>query len=219
MRTGTLRLWWRLRVAVDVDSSVMGAVRPWEAIMARVTLAAVVLMAAVGCSSTQLVSSWSDPTAEDLRFQKVLVVALTGDAATRRIAEDQAAQSLHVGRAIPAYRVVSDEELRDLDALRRRVAQEGFDAVMLMRVVGVDYVPQYSPATPGFVDYFGYVYPMSPVDTEMHVRIETTVFSLPDDKLIWAGLTHSVDPSSVENMAHRIAEVVRRDMRRRGLLD
>src|SRR5687768_7825110 len=82
----------------------------------RRSIPAVLFLALASCASTQLVSSWSDPRASALSLDKVLVVAQTGDEATRRLAEDQLAYGLDVGRAIPSHQVLTSEEVGDLSA-------------------------------------------------------------------------------------------------------
>ncbi|MEW5850841.1 MAG: hypothetical protein AB2A00_18795 [Myxococcota bacterium] len=173
----------------------------------------------LACQTTQLVSVWSDPAARAVDLDKVLVVARTGDAATERTAEERLARTLPVEHAVAAHQLFSDAELANPAALHARLVQEGFDGVVVMRVVAVESVPQHAPTWTGISDFLGaYIHPTAPFDMEEHVSVETTVFSLPDDKLVWAGLTRSVDPRSLEDAAQGIARTVGRDLRRRGML-
>ncbi|RPJ79875.1 MAG: hypothetical protein EHM13_13015, partial [Acidobacteria bacterium] len=52
---------------------------------------AAILLAGCASSSTQLVNSWKDPSAEGVRFKKVLTVCACKDDGTRRTVEDRLA--------------------------------------------------------------------------------------------------------------------------------
>ena len=47
---------------------------------------------AMGCATTEMTSTWTDPSAKGAALSKIAVVCLTKDAGLRRVAEDAAKQ-------------------------------------------------------------------------------------------------------------------------------
>jgi hypothetical protein len=182
----------------------------------RFLLAAALALLAAGCASTRLTAVWQDPAFEDATFHKVLVVFQNADAGLRRMAEDEMARD--IPNSVPAYRALSDAELRDVDRVKARVRELGFDSSVVMRVVGVEhqrtYVPPEVYTVPGyyrgFWGYWGYgwttVYEPGYLRHDRIVRIATNVYSVPLDKLVWASESETFNPASLRGA---VSEVVR----------
>jgi hypothetical protein len=182
----------------------------------RLVLAAAILAAAAGCATTRITSEWRDPALADVPFRKVLAVFQNADPGLRRIVEDEMARD--IPNAVPAYTVLRDDEMRDLGKVKARVKALGFDSSVVMRVVGVEhqqtYVPSQVYTVPGyyhgFWGYWGYgwttVYEPGYLRNDRVVRIATNVYSVPDDKLVWASESETFNPASVPGA---VGEVVR----------
>lgn len=183
---------------------------------ARLALAALLATLAAACASTQIVSAWSDPDLKRVPFRKVLVVFQHQDPGLRRAMEREMA--VDIPNSVPAHAVFSDEEVRDLERVRARVRQEGFDSAVIMRLVSVDrevtYVPGRLYAVPsyyhGFYGYWGYgwrsVYEPGYLRRDRILTIATNVYSVADDKLVWASQSETFNPTSLRSA---IAEVVK----------
>lgn len=169
-----------------------------------------------GCASTQITSAWKDPDLARLPFKKVLVVFQHSDAELRmRLERSMAAE---VPNAVPAHAIFSDAEVRDIEAVKKRVRADGFDSAVIMRIVGVDrevsYVPGRLYSVPGFYHgfygYWGYgwrtVYDPGYMRSDRIVTISTNVYSVADDKLVWASQSETFNPTSLRTA---VAEVVR----------
>lgn len=183
---------------------------------ARLLLGAVIVAAAAGCATTRITSEWRDPALSSVAFHKVLAVFQNADPGLRRIAEDEMARD--IPNAVPAYAVLRDDELRDVTKVKARVKELGFDSSVVMRVVGVEhqrtYVPSQVYTVPGyyhgFWGYWGYgwttVYEPGYLRNDRVVRIATNVYSVRDDKLVWASESETFNPASVPSA---VGEVVR----------
>jgi hypothetical protein len=169
-----------------------------------------------GCASTQITSAWKDPDLARLPFKKVLVVFQHSDAELRmRLERSMAAE---IPNAVPAHAIFSDAEVRDIEAVKKRVRADGFDSAVIMRIVGVDrevsYVPGRLYSVPGFYHgfygYWGYgwrtVYDPGYMRSDRIVTISTNVYSVADDKLVWASQSETFNPTSLRTA---VAEVVR----------
>lgn len=182
----------------------------------RLALAALLAMLAAACASTQIVSAWSDPDLKRVPFRKVLVVFQHQDPGLRRAMEREMA--VDIPNSVPAHAVFSDEEVRDLERVRTRVREEGFDSAVIMRLVSVDrevtYVPGRIYTVPsyyhGFYGYWGYgwrsVYEPGYLRRDRILTIATNVYSVADDKLVWASQSETFNPTSLRSA---IAEVVK----------
>jgi hypothetical protein len=189
-------------------------------------LAAVLLaLVAAGCASTRIVSVWKDEDIARVPFRKVLVVFQNADPGLRRTLERRMAAD--IPGSVPSHAIFSDDEVRDMDAVKARVRDQGFDSAVIMRVVSVDREVSYRPgrvyAVPGiyhgFYGYWGYgwtsVYEPGYYRNDRIVTIATNVYSVADDKLVWASQSETFNPASLR---HAIGEVVRVTSRATGEL-
>lgn len=162
--------------------------------------------------STTIEQSWKAPNLAPSNLRNVVTVYISRDATMRRTVEDSMAQRLaHLGvRAIPAYSVLSDDDLKDRDRAKAKLAAGGYDGVVALRLVGKETKLVATPPT--FNGYWGMAWPgaYDPgyLSTETVVRVETNVFSLADDKLVWSGLSKTVDPNTMRSAIDDVTKVV-----------
>lgn len=172
-------------------------------------LAVAALIAAVlgGCASTQLTSVYRDPDLSHVAFRKVLVVFQHQDAELRRAMERRMASE--IANSVPAHAIFSDEEIRDVDTVRTKLRAEGFDSTVIMRLTGVErevsYVPGQVAVWPAYYrsgwGYWGYgwrsVYSPGYLRSDRIVNIATNVYSVADDKLVFASQSETFNPASL----------------------
>jgi len=187
----------------------------------------------ISCSGTQITSSWRDPEKHihSGDWKKVLVVALLKNETNRRRAEDEMVTYLH-GKGVTSYSYLGESfNPKDDEALRTKIKKDGFDAAITMRLIDIDKEKVYTPAQhnsyPVYYDDFGRYYsrnwsfyntPGYYTVTKKFV-IETIIYSIQDDKIIWSGITETYDPQGVEKLTDEIASAIRRQMRKEGFID
>jgi hypothetical protein len=199
-----------------------------------VTSVLILTLALLGlaCSpSTTLKNSWRDPSVTGpLSFNKILVLMLTKDGTTRRSVEDQVVARVKANRqveAVPSYTVLMDSDLQDDGHAKQIVADAGFDGAIAMRVVGVDkettYIPGSYPSP--YYNFWGYydyawpaVYDPGYLQTNTIVNIETLVYSIKDNKLVWTGTTETFNPSSLDHVVEGVAAAVSTELSKQGLV-
>ena len=174
-----------------------------------------------GCATTALTSTWRDPAVAQLSFRNVLVLAPTRDPSVRRVAEDELARRIKNAHAVPSYTMIPDTELGDSEAVRARARAAGFDGVVILRVTNVDKQATWVPgawAGPPYA-YTGWAaYDPGYMRVDTYVRVETNVYSLPEDRLVWAAVSRTTNPDSVRSLVKDTAKEVEKEMRREGLL-
>ena len=201
----------------------------------RTFLSVVVLLAvAAGCASTSIRDSWAvDDIATRSPFDKILVMYIDPTEGTRRDAEDALVSRLGGGRAVASYSLFSAQDLQNAEGNQSQIADrlrsEGFDGAVVMRVVDEDQELSYSPGMTypayygGFYDFYGYGWGMASTPGYMRtntiVSVETNVYDLNDDDLVWAGVTQTTNPSQIAGMVNEIADAVEKNLRDRGLID
>jgi hypothetical protein len=188
-----------------------------------------VLLTACG-PSTEIVNSWRDPSAAGgIQFQKVITVCMCKETTNRRAVEDQLAKRIGP-KATPSYTLISDDELRDRDAAKAKVEQGGFDGAVVMQLANVDkqmtYVPgtSYTVATPYTSMWGGWGYGWSMAydpgyyQQDQIVNFNTYVYSVPDQKLLWASQSQTTNPSSVPSMVDEIISATAAEMKKQKVL-
>jgi hypothetical protein len=171
------------------------------------------------CSSTQMTSTWKDPNAAGAQLSKVAVVAITKDEGVRRMAEDDVASKIGP-RVTPSHKVLEGVDLKNREAVKSKLVQEGFNGVLVVRMAGVT-----EQVTPGvgpygtFGDYYDYAYGAAwgpEVDTLVHVV--STLYTLPDSKMIWSGASQTFDPDSIKDVFDGVSKALAKEVQKNRLI-
>jgi len=193
-----------------------------------------VLIAAtiIGCGpSTKIVKSWQEPNATVKAgdpTNKFLVLAMVKDETSRRVIEDKLVKRIGSG-AVASYTVITEEMLKEAsgDKFNEKLKQDKYTHVLLMRLADVEKETSYVPGTTtgfygGYGRFYGYGAGMysSPgyYTTDKNYFVESTVYSVDPDKLIWTGTTKTVNPTKLDKTVTEIADVVSAKMRKDGFL-
>jgi hypothetical protein len=174
------------------------------------------------------VNSWKDPTLAVHSFQKPLVLFISNESNTRRAAEDQMARRIRGG--VAAYTVIPDSILKDTQAAKAFVEAQGFDAAVIMRPVAeekeTNYVPGSTYAVPaGYRSAWGYYgagwgYAGDPghYTQDKVLYVESNLYSLKDDKLVWSSRSKSYNPDNMAKLVDEIVDQNIAEMRKQGAL-
>jgi hypothetical protein len=187
------------------------------------------ILALSSCVSTSLIDRWKDPGYSGPPLHKVLVVGVQKDQGRRRVWEDGMVGALtHEGvQATPSYQVFPDKAPTP-DQLASTASREGFDGVVATHFVGASqrnyWMPGYAGVGFGWRwRYYGYwdtVYGPGYVDTEYRADYQTDIFTVDGagGKLIWTGITRSVDLSSTQRTTDEISKVLVPELIKQGIL-
>jgi hypothetical protein len=178
-------------------------------------------LALVGCASTEMSSTWTDPSAKGASLSKVAVICLAKDPGVRRMAEDTAASQLVGAQAVPGYQVLGDVDLKNRDAVKATLKEQGFQGVLFMRLAGVK--QQVSPTAYGTFDgYYDFASPAlynpAYVQTDTIVHVVSNLYSLQDDKLIWSGVSQTFDPASAKSFMTDVSKAVAKSIQKDRLV-
>lgn len=184
------------------------------------------------CVSTKIEKTWRDPdtTVDMSQVTKVLVVALLKEETNRRIAEDQMVTYMKgKGVASYSYGKVNTNTMNE-QQIAAQLKQDGFDAAVTMRLVDVSKDVTYTPGSfstyPVYYRTFGGYYVRSwqgystpdRYNTTKTYTVETNIYSLKQNKLVWSGITSTTDPNKVSKMMLEVADVLYKRMVKEGFV-
>ena len=184
-------------------------------------------------ASTKFRSTWKSPDASsvDLRGQKVGALIIRKDNMSRQDAEYALAGEL-VARGmqgVAVYTIVPENEMRDRELVKSRLAEAGLVAVVVMREIDQSSAVTESPAmfysTASYNTFWGYydsswtyMYSPSYLNIDRIVNVETLVYDLRRDKLVWAGTSESTNPSMVTKLIKDLVATAAKEMKKQGLV-
>ena len=186
-----------------------------------------------GCSSSNKISnSWKNPevTMESARFQTVAVFAMMKNPDMRMDVEEAIASQMPNTIAVPSYKMITNEELADLDAVKQKLSLRGMEGALVLSVRNVNQKTSYyssgmyPSAYYSFGGYYNYAWnymydPFAYSTTNVYVDLEILIYSLKDDKLVWYGESTSVNPQEVQQTISELAVSVKNQLVEDGLLD
>lgn len=200
-------------------------------------LLSLVTVALFACSTatTSFQSSWKSPDAAPLHLKdrKVVAVFVTPDPLLRRRAEDALAREITARGAegVASYTFLSEREMDDRDAARAKAESLGFAAAVVMRVVSSRTIYTHvhegpiwvGPPYPRFWDgYWRWGWDMvgrpGYLAVDRVVKVETLIYSLERDQLVWAGVSRTFDPGRIESFIAELAVAISKRMARDGLI-
>ena len=177
------------------------------------------------CASTKLEKSWADPSfnaATTQPFTKVLIIAPLKDAASQRTAEDKIVKTLKAGVGVQSYTYLSaaDTNKAVVDA---KLIKDGFDGIIEMHLKEVEkstsYVQGSSYGGYGYRGYYGYgSYSPGYYTEDKTFMVETNLFSIRDNKLLWSGTTSSLNPTSFDKTIDEIINTIKYELQKKGFL-
>lgn len=177
-------------------------------------------------------STWKAPGAAGVTYagKKVVGLIVSDDLSLRMSAEEALARELTArgAQGVAAYRVIPREEIRNVDSAKRWFEQSGAAGVVVMRVVDLskEKIPTsviWTGATYGSLwDYYPYAWgsaiAIGPGRTETRVVVETLIFDVPGNRLLWAGTSETVNPKDAQATVKGIVVSAAEQMKKDGLI-
>lgn len=191
-----------------------------------------VISSLISCSpATKIEKTWMEPgsTVSAGPGNKALVVALVKDETSRRVIEDELIKRFN-SSAVASYKILTPEMIKAAspEALNEHLKSGTFTHILMMRLADVEKETSYVQGSAnmgyygGYGRYYGYGanYYSTPgyYTTDKNYFIETTIYSINPDKLLWTGTTKTVNPSKIDKTVNEIADVLVAKMKQEGFL-
>jgi hypothetical protein len=203
------------------------------------------LLALHGCASSApkppkhlFETTFKDPDAKPMKVRGTKVVAAVMIQApdARRRAEDTLAKAITEagGIGIPLYTLSMENATTQAGESKTRAAVEaaGAQGLVVMRPVDVNHRTVATNTHSGNDIYGGYWGGYSGIgwndpwieknpDTQVDivVTVETFVFSLPQNKLVWSGTSVTTNPKNAEKLVQQLAQESGQELHALGLIE
>ena len=200
------------------------------------------LLILTSCSSTKFVDSWKSNEINNFEPEKLLVVGMTDNLTARKIFEEEL-KGAFMKRNINAYESAtvfdgtftnSEKSEEEIDAMKDKLIADGFDAIAITAIIGVDdkrdyQSGQYYPIGyswyrfgPYYFRYQRMYYDPGYYNDYKVYHVETSIYNIKADKdksLIWVGAFDIVDPSSISATVNDYVDRIVRQLEKEGLVD
>jgi hypothetical protein len=178
-------------------------------------------------------STWRAPGATAMSYagKKVVGLVASDDLSLRMSAEEALARELTARgvEGVAAYRVIPGEEIRSPQNAKQWFDKIGAAGVVIMRVVDLSKEKIPSAVVWAGTSYYGslwdyYPYawgaaiPIGPGRTETKVLVETLIFDIAGNKLVWAGTSETVNPKDAQATVNGIVTSAAEQMKKDGLI-
>lgn len=170
--------------------------------------------------STNLQKTWADPSfnaATTKPFTKILVVSPGKDAVSQRVQEDKIVAQLKQGVGVASYTYLKPTDT-DQQQVEEKLIKDGFDGVIMMRLKDVEKTTSYTPGT-SYGGWYGYRnYSPGYYSEDKTFQVETNFYSIPGHKLLWSGVTSTLNPKSLESTMDQIIGAIKYELKKKGFL-
>jgi hypothetical protein len=182
-------------------------------------------------AAPKFTSVWKSPEAGTVSFagKKVAALVITQDDSLRVSGEESLVRELTARRleAVATYRIAPKEELQSAERARVWFEKANVEGVVAMRPVSKDKRTTYSPGTwvnPNYSTLWGYygygyggVYIPGRVERDTIVVVETTIFSVPRNQLLWAAVSETKNPGALQGFVEDLVKEAVKELHKQGL--
>lgn len=201
----------------------------------------------IGCSSTTLTGSWSDPEYTKT-VNKVYIVGVSKQETHRRIFEDEFGKELQIYgiKTVSSYRDLENTKGADLDNILQKVQENQADALLMTRIIDKrteevvnpgrvtgyrtspyygyrdyrDYYPR--PYYRNYHDYYPrryeMVYEPATITKLKVITLESNLYDAATGDLIWSAQLETVMEGTIKDMIHDYIKAVTKDLVDQGVI-
>jgi len=197
------------------------------------TLVIVMSLSAVLLAAPKFISTWKSPDAAGttLAGKKVAALVITKDINLQMSGEEALVRELAaigIADGVAAYRMVPRAELEDAAKAKPWFERANVEAVVTLRLVSAEKEQVYTPTywgAPGYSSLWGYygygwgaVYEIGSMREDTKVVIENLIFSVPKDKLLWAGVSETTNPENAQKVIKDLVKQTVKQMKKEKLI-
>jgi hypothetical protein len=184
--------------------------------------------------STKYASIYRNPAAGQIDFsgKRVAAFVVIPDQSMREGREETLAAELRQRGVdcVAGYTVLPGELVRNREKAKEFLKKANIRGAVLMRLLGDEEKTSYSPGTvwyaqpyyPSFWGYWNYgwstVYMPGYQWTDRVITLETLIYSIDTDALLWAGRSESTNPKDIRKFVKDLVDAAGKEMRHAGLV-
>ena len=195
------------------------------------TVLATLVAVATLHAAPKFTSVWKSPEASQVSFagKKVAALVITGDDSVRVSGEEALVREL-TGRgmqAVATYRIAPKEELAKAETAKGWFEKANVEGVVAMRPVKKENRTTYTPGmwvNPYYSTLWGYYgygtgacYSPGTIEEDTIVVVETTIYSVPRNALMWAAVSETKNPKTLAKFIDDLVKECIKEMQKQGL--
>lgn len=197
-----------------------------------------VALLSAGCASaSSFDSTWKNPNAApvSLTGRKVLAIVQIRNESGRREAEDLLASAITArgGQGVASYLLFpSNARMQDEALAERKAKDAGFSGIVLMSVTGRERTvvrerngtpywysdPYYRGPWSAWGRGWNRMWEPDTFRTDVRVMVDTRVYSIEQDKLLWSGSSETLNPESSAEVIRDLSKLVTIQLEKVGVL-
>ena len=195
--------------------------------------AALVLSLLASCSNTKITSVWMDQKKAGTSYNDILVIGIAEEQHNRRLFEEEfTAQLIAAGiESEVSYKMLPEGVSITRETVSEAIEGKNIDAVIVTHLVAVkeetvyrqnmDYRPTYGYYN-GLYSYYPHVhtYVHNPGYYTTHdvVMLETNLYEVKSEELVWSAQSRSFAPESAKEVIDDLVKLVIKDLKEKGLI-
>src|SRR6185503_1332128 len=201
-----------------------------HSIRTALTTMAIVVVVATLSAAVRFTSTFKSLDAGAVSFagRRVAALVISNDDSLRVAGEESLVRELNARgmQAVATYRIAPKEELRRADTAKPWFEKANIDGVVAVRPVGVE-TETYTTGTwvtsnySTLWGYYGYgwtsVYVPASARTQRVVVVETTIYSVPRNQLLWAAVSETNNPRDLRGFFEELSKEMVKEMQKQGL--
>ena len=196
-----------------------------------ISIAVVFTLILTACSSTTVVEQWTDP-AQKTAFNHLLVLSLNQSDSKRRVFESGFIVELGKRNieATASYELLPDKQDLSVETIKAAIAGTSIDAALVMRQVRFKKEERYVPprydyvGDPFYGSFYGYYGHFAPIYTPGYVaedtivHLETNLYRVEGEKLVWSGKTETFNPKNTNTLINELAKTILNELSKSKLI-
>ncbi|POY34835.1 hypothetical protein C3K47_17940 [Solitalea longa] len=178
------------------------------------------------CSpATKVTATWKDKDAAPKAYKNLFIVALGQNLAYKKTIEDKMAAALTTtgAKATESTSVFPPDFTKDKNIDKEKLIQKfkeaGCDGIVSVALVNKDSETRYVPGTtympgPYYGNFYGYyggmgaMYDPGYYTTDKTYYLETNLYDLTTEKLVWSGQSSTLNPTDIDKAATEFANII-----------
>lgn len=195
------------------------------------TLATTVVAVTLLSAAPKFTSVWRSSDAGSVSFagKKVAALVISQDDSLRVSGEEALVRELTARglQSVATYRIAPKEELQSGDRAKVWFEKASVEGVVAMRPVSREKRTTYNPGTwanPYYSTLWGYygygwgnLYIPGSVDRDTVVVVETTIYSVPRNQLLWAAVSETKNPKDLQRFVEDLVKEAVKELHKLGL--
>ncbi len=207
-------------------------------------MVALPILAACSGTATSIPQSYRNPGYETTVFKKLFVIGVAQNEESRKGFENAFTTAIVAlgGQAEASWHTLPQDDQLEEAEIRTAIEGGGFDGVVITRLLSVDKDKEYTPATThmnarttyypgagygygygrGYYGFYGTTYAQihdpGYFETSTTLRLETNLYSVADNGLVWSGQSDTVDPKSVADARESMTAAVATKLKEERLI-